>query len=150
MHIEHIAGEVGWLFGVKLSPNKVPPVGGPFEFVFALTLHTEPTSSSTSPSIPPPSHPSHSTSQASHDQERHHVYSLCRHGPRGGDAARRRRWNRLQVPEERADYEHVGIAAFIEVERRKPAGLKNSGISIGEEKVSEVIVMPPVDIMYHT
>ena len=55
---------------------------------------------------------------------------------------------RCQV--ERADYEHVGIAVFIEVERGKPAGLKHSGISIGEEKVSEVIVMPPVDIMYHT
>jgi hypothetical protein len=54
------------------------------------------------------------------------------------------------VPGERADYEHVGIAVFIEVERRKPAGLKPSGISIGEEKVEKVIVMPPVDIMYHT
>jgi hypothetical protein len=54
---------------------------------------------------------------------------------------------RCQV--ERADYEHVGIA-FIEVERGKPAGLKHSGIGIGDEKVSEVIVMPPVDIMYHT
>ena len=54
------------------------------------------------------------------------------------------------MPGERADYEHVGIPVFIEVERGKPAGLKNSGISIGEEDVSEVIVMPPVDIMYHT
>ena len=46
---------------------------------------------------------------------------------------------RCQV--ERVDYEHVGIAVFIEVERGKPAGLKHSGIGIGDEKVSEVIVM---------